>query len=188
MFDDCFAVTRAYRGDAAVEAIECEWTSIQIEIQVTVRRGDDFGDAGQRAKYAGQFLRDGLWRLAQGACELKRDSNGQITERAIWGHFDGERRNVRDAKLCADGVGHTVVNLLLNGEDHEWVSGRRGASVLGLRPVGIDGAVRGHDAHTPLGNCATRIGRRPITARGVAADKNDCGIHRPVTLILSLYA
>ena len=71
---------------------------------------------------AGQLLRDRARRLAQRPRELERDRHGEIAERAVRRHLDGERRHVGDAEVRPDRLGDGVVNLSLNTQNHERVA------------------------------------------------------------------
>ena len=46
----------------------------------------------------------------------------EIAERAVGRHFDRERRHVGEAELAADGAGDGVVDVSLNGQNHERVA------------------------------------------------------------------
>src|SRR5262245_22200721 len=106
-----------------MKAIEYERTAVEVNVEISVRRGNDSGDPRRRAKRGGQLLSNRLRRFAQGTRELEGDRDSKIAERPIRRNLDGERRHVRHAELRANGGGNLIVELLLNGANHVWVMG-----------------------------------------------------------------
>ena len=105
------------------DARDDERRTVEVEVQVPVRRRDDALDAGNRAHRLRQFLRDRARRLAKRTRELEGDRDGEIAERAGRRHLDRERRHVGDAEVLADRGRNRVVDVALNAQNHERLTG-----------------------------------------------------------------
>jgi hypothetical protein len=110
--------------DRAANAVDEEGRTVQIKIQVTIRRGVDLRDTGNRADRGGELLHDGARRLAQRARQLKRDRHRQIAEGTRRRDLDGKRRHIRERKRAADRIGDRLVDTSLNGQNHVRVACR----------------------------------------------------------------
>src|SRR6202022_951687 len=64
VLDDRLLADRAFRRDLLTGAGEEEGRPVQVQIQVTVRRRGDAGDAGNRPERLRQLLRDRLRRFS----------------------------------------------------------------------------------------------------------------------------
>ena len=124
VLDDCFFRRRRLRLQLGAYALEKECGTVQIEIQVAIRRGDDARDAGDRAEARRQLLRDRARRFPERTRELKRDRDGEIAERTSRWNLDRKSRDVCDAVLRADRTGNRIVHSSLNAQNHVRVACR----------------------------------------------------------------
>jgi len=119
VLDDGFRAHLGTEHDLAGELREQIAATVEIEIEIPVRRGDHLGDAGHTAQRAGQLLGDRAGRLAQRPRQLKRDGDGQVAERAVGRHLDRKGRNLGKAVLPACRGGDVVPDFLMGAENHE---------------------------------------------------------------------
>ena len=118
MLDDRLVGRRGFTRHLRADARQQEVPAVEEDVEIPVGGGDHPGDAWNAAQRGRELLRDRARRLPQRARELKRHRNGQIAQRPGRRNFHGERGNVRDAEMRADGIGDAVVDFSLNGSDH----------------------------------------------------------------------
>jgi hypothetical protein len=85
---------------------------------------------GNRAHRLREIVRDRARRLAKRARQLEGDRDGEVAERARRRHLDRERRHLGDAEVLADRGRNRVVNVALNAQNHERLTGPPGRPPL----------------------------------------------------------
>ena len=142
VFDDRL-VGRAERSrDFVSEPRDQKRGPFEIEIQISIRRGDNAFDSLHPVDVRGQILSDRPGRLAKGARELKCHGDRQIAKGSIGRHFDRKWRDVGQPVALADGTRDVIVDDTLNGKNHvqfrSAMCGRCGKLVLRLRLVTLE--------------------------------------------------